>query len=241
MSMGRFGRYLVLARWAGGGMADIYVARQRGAEGFDKLVALKLMRPDVAEEAEFREMFFSEARTSALLSHPGIVQTFDAGEIQGRIYMVMELVNGEPLNRLLRVIRDTGPLTVPLAVQIVREVAIVLDYAHTLRDLQGRPLELVHRDVSPSNIMLSHEGNVKLLDFGVAKVANRAQSTRAGVLKGKTSYMARSMTTTTPRRRTWTPSSRRAPRAFRARSSFPSGLTSSPAARSASSMIPCCS
>jgi serine/threonine-protein kinase len=189
-SLGRFGRYLVLARWGGGGMADVYLARQRGAEGFDKLVALKLLRSELAEEPEFREMFYSEARIAALLSHPAIVQTFDVGEIDGSVYMAMEFVNGEPLGRLIRAVRSEGGLPPPLAAEIAREVATALHHAHTVHDLEGRPLEFVHRDVSPSNIMLTHEGATKLLDFGIAKVATKALATRVGVIKGKAAYMS---------------------------------------------------
>jgi len=190
LQLGRFGRYVVLARWGGGGMADIYVARQRGVEGFEKLVALKLLRADLAEDPDFRRMFFAEVRTSALLSHAGIVHTYDAGEIDGHVYMTMEFVNGEPLHRVFRAAREARTWQTPMSTGVIREVAAALHYAHTLTDLEGRPLKLVHRDISPSNVMITHEGTTKLLDFGIAKVAARDQTTQAGVIKGKVAYMA---------------------------------------------------
>jgi serine/threonine-protein kinase len=183
--------YRILGRWAAGGMADLYLARQRAGAGFDKVVALKLIREGMSADDDLREMFLAEARIAALLSHPGIVQTFDAGEIAGRAYMAMEFIDGEPLNRFHRaVIRRRGSLAAPLAVCIARDVAAALDYAHHLRDLAGKPLGLVHRDVSPANIMLSFGGTVKLLDFGVAKVETPGQQTHAGVIKGKLGYIA---------------------------------------------------
>ncbi len=190
LQLGRFGRYVVLARWGGGGMADIYVARQRGVEGFEKLVALKLLRADLAEDPDFRRMFFAEVRTSALLSHAGIVHTYDAGEIDGHVYMTMEFVNGEPLHRVFRAANEARTWQTPMSTGVIREVASALHYAHTLTDLEGRPLKIVHRDISPSNVMITHEGTTKLLDFGIAKVAARDHATQAGVIKGKVAYMA---------------------------------------------------
>ena len=187
-----FGRYNVLCRWATGGMAEIFVARQTGAHGFDKLVALKLLRDELSNEPGFREMFFAEARTSALLSHPNIVQTFDVGENDGLVYMAMEFVNGESLSRVTRSIAGDEGDRVPrsLAVAVCREVANALHYAHTLTNLEGAPLHLVHRDVSPSNIMLTHDGTVKLLDFGIAKVSTAQVQTKAGTVKGKFAYLS---------------------------------------------------
>jgi serine/threonine-protein kinase len=182
-------RFRLLAKWGSGGMADVYVARQIGAGGFDKIVALKFLR-EQGDSPAIREMFLDEVRTAALLNHPGIVQTFDAGELDDRLYMAMEFVNGETLGRFRRaVVRGGGAFSTPLALAIARDLANALEYAHTLTDLDGVPLELVHRDVSPSNVLVSFDGMVKLLDFGVAKVATKLQMTGAGVIKGKFSYM----------------------------------------------------
>lgn len=184
-------RYQVLLRWASGGMADIYVARQLGTAGFGKLVALKVMRPELAQSEDFREMFLGEARTAALLSHPGIVQTFDAAELTGRLYMALEFVRGETLARMAEDIRRRGGgFPVPLALEIARQVATALHYAHTARDLSGVPLSLVHRDISPSNVMLTTDGGVKLIDFGIAKVRSVAPTTQSGVIKGKFAFMS---------------------------------------------------
>src|SRR4051812_44246553 len=143
-------------------MADIYVARQRGAGGFDKLVALKFLR-DNGEGEGFRNMFLDELKTAALLNHPSIVQTFDAGELDDRLYMAMEFVNGETLSRFHRnVTRRTKQFPIELAVSIARDLANALQYAHTLTSIEGEALRLVHRDVSPSNVLLSFEGAVKL-------------------------------------------------------------------------------
>ena len=182
-------RYRLLAKWGSGGMADVYVARQIGAGGFDKIVALKFLR-DQGDSPAVREMFLDEVCTAALLNHPCIVQTFDAGELDDRLYMAMEFVNGETLGRFRRaVVRTDGTFSTPLALAIARDLANALEYAHTLTNLDGVPLELVHRDVSPSNVLVSFDGMVKLLDFGVAKVATKLQMTGAGVIKGKFSYM----------------------------------------------------
>jgi serine/threonine protein kinase len=182
-------RYRLLAKWATGGMADVYLARQQGA-GFDKLVALKFLR-DAGDSSTFREMFLEEVRTTALLNHPNIVQTFDAGEISGRLFMAMEFVHGETLGKFARMVsRAGGSFPVELAVAITRDLAGALDYAHSLKNLAGTPMELVHRDVSPSNILVSFDGMVKLLDFGVAKVATKLQATSTGMIKGKFSYMS---------------------------------------------------
>jgi hypothetical protein len=184
-------RYRVLAKWASGGMADVYLARQRGAGGFDKLVALKFLRAVGDEADSFYQMFLDEARTAALLNHPCIVQTFDVGAIDERPYMTMEFVHGETLGRFARSVRRArGRFPVDLAAHLTRELASALQYAHTLRNIDGEPLHLVHRDVSPSNALVSFEGAVKLLDFGIARVATQTHTTRAGVLKGKFSYMS---------------------------------------------------
>ncbi|MFN0250923.1 MAG: protein kinase domain-containing protein [Kofleriaceae bacterium] len=187
---GTSSRYNVLAKWASGGMADIYVARQQGAGGFDKLVALKVLR-DHGDATDFREMFLDEVTTAALLNHPAIVQTFDAGEIDDRLYMAMEFINGETLGRFHRsVVRREKSFHVELAIYVVREIASALAYAHELTTINGQPLQLVHRDVSPSNVLLSFEGTVKLLDFGIARVATKLHPTKAGYIKGKFAYMS---------------------------------------------------
>ncbi|MBA3460357.1 MAG: serine/threonine protein kinase, partial [Deltaproteobacteria bacterium] len=183
-------RYRVLAKWGSGGMADVYVARQGGAGGFDKLVALKFLR-DAGDAVGSRDMFMQELETAALLNHPSIVQTFDAGEIDGRMYMAMEFINGETLSRFHRAVTKRTEIFAPeLAIHITRELANALDYAHSLTTLEGEPLGLVHRDISPSNVLLSVDGGVKLLDFGIARVTTKLRATEIGVIKGKFAYMS---------------------------------------------------
>ncbi len=180
----------MLAKWGSGGMADVYVARQGGVGGFDKLVALKFLR-DHGDDVGARDMFKQELMTAALLNHPSIVQTFDAGEIDGRMYMAMEFVHGETLSRFHReVTRLTEKFPVELALYLAREVAAALDYAHTLNTIDGEPLGLVHRDISPSNVLVSFDGGVKLLDFGIARVATKLRATQNGVIMGKFAYMS---------------------------------------------------
>ncbi|CAN5715557.1 hypothetical protein BH11MYX3_BH11MYX3_33690 [soil metagenome] len=180
----------MLAKWGSGGMADVYVARQGGAGGFDKLVALKFLR-DHGDDVGARDMFKQELMTAALLNHPSIVQTFDAGEIDGRMYMAMEFVHGETLSRFHReVTRLTETFPTELALFLAREVASALDYAHTLTTIDGEALGLVHRDISPSNVLVSFDGGVKLLDFGIARVTTKLRSTQNGVIMGKFAYMS---------------------------------------------------
>lgn len=182
-------RYQTLARWASGGMADVFLAKMIGGGGFNKVLALKVLREENQDPTDVRQMFLDEAKTTALLSHPNIVQTFDAGEINGRMYMAMEFVHGETLGSLARRVWHRELFPIPLAVEITRVVAEALHHAHTLTDLEGRPLTLIHRDISPQNIMLTYQGVVKLLDFGIAKVANAASRTKVGIIKGKLQYM----------------------------------------------------
>lgn len=189
-------RFEVLGRWASGGMADVYVARQRGATGFDKVVALKVLREHLAHDPKFRAMFLAEVQTAALLDHPSIVQTFDAGILNERLYMAMEFVNGVTLGRFARAMHRDKGFPIPLAVSIAAQAAEALHYAHTLKDLSGVKLDLVHRDVSPSNLLISFQGRLKLLDFGIAKFSTKEQATRVGDLKGKLTYMSPEQATT---------------------------------------------
>lgn len=192
-----FGRYQLEESIGSGGMAQVFRARSIGIEGFEKTVVIKCILPGLAREREFVEMFISEAKLAVSLTHPNIVQVFDLGkelddEGQETIFIAMELVDGADLAELLkrRIERHRRAFPPALAAYIVAEVAKALDYAHRRRDAQGRPLGLVHRDVSPQNILISHEGDVKLTDFGIAKVRIARKHTEIGVLKGKYGYMS---------------------------------------------------
>ena len=185
------GRYRFIGEIGRGGMANVYLAATRGAiGGFQKLMVIKLLRADLAEEQEFRQMFLAEARLAARLSHPNVVQTYDVGEDAGRYYLAMEFVDGQTLDAVRRA--PDAPTFFPprTQLQVLVHVLAGLHYAHELKDYDGKPLNVVHRDVTPSNILLGYDGRVKLVDFGVAKALDSGTQTRAGVVKGKTGYMA---------------------------------------------------
>jgi tRNA A-37 threonylcarbamoyl transferase component Bud32 len=185
----RLGRYCVVRRIGSGGMAELYLGRLDGPDGFCKPVALKLMHPHLSDDKHFAQMFLKEARIAAALAHPAIVQVLDVGEFGGEYFMALEYVHGKDLRRLLADLKGS-PMPRGAALRVVLEVGRALHYAHRLRDPGGRPLGIVHRDVSPSNVLLSYQGLVKLADFGVAKIAERSNATVSGALKGKLGYMS---------------------------------------------------
>src|SRR5215468_770915 len=186
-----FGRYELLKRLAGGGMGEVYLARNRGIDGFSKLLVIKTLLPHLGEDEEFITMFKDEARVTAQLIHPNICQVFEFDQVSGVYYMSMEYLRGEDLRRLWKACEHKGtPLRVPLICRIIADAASGLDFAHGLRDAKGEPYNIVHRDISPQNILVTFEGGVKIIDFGVAKAAGRAQHTQTGALKGKYSYMS---------------------------------------------------
>ncbi len=185
------GKYEIMRRLAVGGMAEIYLARITGAAGFEKLVVLKRILPNVAEDPTFVSMFLDEARLAATLRHSNIADVYDVGEADGTYFFTMEYVHGQDVRVIRHDARKRGervPLAVALA--IVHGAASALDYAHEKRGPDGKPLDLVHRDVSASNIMVSYDGAVKLLDFGIARAASSSHKTQTGTLKGKVPYMS---------------------------------------------------
>ncbi|EAU68369.1 serine/threonine-protein kinase Pkn6 [Stigmatella aurantiaca DW4/3-1] len=170
-------------------MGQVFLARERG--GVERLVVLKLILPHLAEDDEFLTMFLEEARLVGRLRHPNLVTILELSEIEGRHCLAMEFVQGDDLRRLDKQARLKGQLLPPgVVLRIVSEAAAGLDYAHQARDAQGQPLKLVHRDVSPQNILVGFDGGVKIIDFGVAKAAGSSQQTATGVLKGKYPYMS---------------------------------------------------
>ena len=183
------GRYSLIRRLAVGGMAELYVARQAGIEGFEKIVALKRVLPHLADNTEFVQMFLSEARIAAALDHPNIVHVTDIGEEDGEYFFAMEYVHGANLLEVLRR-TDAVPLSRACALTIVTGVAAGLHHAHEQLGPDGRPLGLVHRDVSPSNVMIAYTGAVKLTDFGIVRAAARTSVTAEGHTKGKAGYMS---------------------------------------------------
>jgi serine/threonine protein kinase len=187
----KFGKYLLLERVAVGGMAEVFVAKAFGVEGFERLLAIKKILPTMGEDAEFISMFVDEARIAVQLSHANIVQVLELGKHDEHLYIAMEYIPGRDLRQLIERFRKRHlPMPIPQACRIVAEVCEALDYAHRKRDTSGRPLGIVHRDVSPQNVLVSYDGEVKLIDFGIAKAESRLQRTQAGILKGKFSYMS---------------------------------------------------
>jgi serine/threonine protein kinase len=187
----RYGRYFLVERIAVGGMAEVYRAVTHGVEGFRRTFVVKRILAEKATNPTFVRMFCDEARISALLHHPNIVQVYDFGHVNGSYFLAMEYLPGKDLSSLMRVLRAAKASVPPcLAAYVAREVAAGLHYAHTLRAPSGQPLGIVHRDVTPSNIMLLYAGGVKVLDFGIAKASSAVQAAETEGVKGKFGYLS---------------------------------------------------
>lgn len=186
ITLGRYDLFMEIAR---GGMAAVYLGRQRGAVGFSRTVAIKRLHPHFAHDPEFVAMFLDEARLAARIRHPNVASTLDVGTLAGELFLVMELVVGASLSALAR--EGAEPPSVHVAAAILLDVLHGLDAAHHARSESGEPLHIVHRDISPQNVLVGVDGSARLLDFGIAKAANRLNdSTDEGTLKGKLPYMA---------------------------------------------------
>ncbi len=188
--LGKFAGYDVLGRLALGGMAEILLARHANTEGDHRYLVVKRILPHFEQDNDFVQMFLDEAKIGMQLKHPNICQFHQFGADEGSHFIVMEWINGMPLGRLIRKARPTGGVGLPIALRIGIDVARALHYAHIANDEHGEPFNIIHRDVSPHNIMIAYNGAVKLLDFGIAKADHRAHKTQAGVVKGKFAYMA---------------------------------------------------
>jgi serine/threonine protein kinase len=186
----RIGRYTIVRRLASGGMAELYLARVEGLRGFEKLVALKLVLPHLADDPEFVSMFLDEARLAATLDHPNVVHVIDVGRFGRDHFFAMEYVHGEDLRSVVRRAEAQGGVPLGCALAIVSGVAAGLHHAHERRGPDGLTLGLVHRDVSPSNVIVTYDGAVKVVDFGIARVGAQSKATRLGVVKGKAGYMS---------------------------------------------------
>ncbi len=192
----RFGDYMLLRRLASGGMAELFLALKRtdGEADFEKPVVIKRILPSLGRDPTFIGMLRHEARIAATLSHPNIVQIFDAGRANGQFFIVMEHIDGADLRAVIRRMKKRGVLEFPIenAIAIAIGACAGLTYAHEKRDLHGAPLDIVHRDISPQNIMLTFAGDVKIVDFGIAKskAARSSEETKSGKLKGKVPYMS---------------------------------------------------
>jgi tetratricopeptide (TPR) repeat protein len=187
----RFGEYVLLQKIAQGGMAELFLAKRRGVEGFEKTVAIKRILPELSWNRDFVSMFINEAKIAARLSHPNIVQIFDFGKIDSYYFIAMEYVHGENLRAILqRAEQKKIPLSADIAALIAARACAGLEHAHRKSDESGKPLRIIHRDVSPQNVLVSYDGDVKVVDFGIAKaVAENPEVTR-GVLKGKLAYLS---------------------------------------------------
>ncbi|HVY48161.1 MAG TPA: serine/threonine-protein kinase, partial [Minicystis sp.] len=185
-----FGRYEILRPIASGGMATVYLGRALGLGGFQRLIAVKVMHPHYAAEADFVSMFLDEARLAASIRHPNVVATLDVESGPEGLYIVMEYVEGPPLNALIKAARQKGGrLPVPIALRVVLDTLAGLHAAHELTAPDGQPLRLVHRDVSPHNVLVGVDGISRITDFGVARAESRLVSTRDATVKGKVPYM----------------------------------------------------
>ncbi len=187
----KLGPYELLQRIATGGMAEVYLARRGGPYGFQKIVAVKRILPQLSRDSDFVAMFIDEARVAARLGHPNIVQVFDFGEEEDEMYMAMEYVDGTTGARLIRAAAaQDEPIPLDVSMQVVLAVARALEHAHAAKDEEGKPLHLVHRDVSPGNVLIDRSGAVKLTDFGIVRAEEVERRTEAGQLKGKLGYMS---------------------------------------------------
>jgi serine/threonine protein kinase len=186
-----FGRYRLLSLIGKGGMGEIYLALGPGVAGVEKRLAIKKLLPALAEDPGFVARFLDEARLVVDLSHGNIVPVFEAGQVGRDYFLAMEYVEGWNLRELGEAAAASGkPLPLPMALYIAMEVSRGLDYAHRKQGPDGRPLGIIHRDVSPQNILVSRDGDVKIVDFGIAKAAGKTQRTHTGSLLGKFAYMS---------------------------------------------------
>jgi len=187
----QFGKYRLIAHLATGGMAEIYLASQTALAGFEKLIVIKRILPNLSREQRFVEMFLDEARIAATLNHPNVVQIFDLGRISGQYFIAMEYLPGESLSTIIRACRRRK-IRIPseLAAGMILQAAEGLHHAHTQTARDGTPLGIVHRDVSPQNVFVLYDGGVKVVDFGIAKAELRSTKTQTGTLKGKYAYMS---------------------------------------------------
>ena len=191
MTRERVGNFEILRHLARGGMADVFLARVKGLQGFEKLCVLKRMLPELTASEEHVQMFLDEARIAGALHHANIVQVYDIGVEDGKYFLAMEYLHGCDVSKLVGRLSASGA-SMPLeqVVHVVASICAGLHHAHECKDPHGVPLGIVHRDISPQNVFVTFDGHVKLMDFGIAMASKRSTRTRSGVLKGKLGYMA---------------------------------------------------
>ncbi|MFT3927595.1 MAG: protein kinase [Myxococcales bacterium] len=194
-----FGKYLLLQRVSVGGMAEVFKALPTGSSRIDQIVAIKRILPNIAEDSEFIGMFIDEARIAGQLTHPNICRIYELGRVRGDHYIAMQFLWGRDLLKVMNRLKKLGEVVPPPAASfIAAKACAALHYAHTKCDASGEPLNIIHRDVSPQNIIVGYSGQVKLIDFGVARAASQSQKTQAGILKGKFGYMSPEMIRSLP-------------------------------------------
>ena len=187
----RFGKYILLEKLATGGMAQLYKAKITGIQGFEKLIAIKMILPHLAKEKELVVSFIDEAKLAALLNHQNIVQIYDFGSMEESFFISMEYLFGNDLRAIwVRAREKNLPINLEYALYVMSRVCAGLGYAHELKDFQGNSLNIIHRDISPQNIFVTYQGDVKILDFGIAKAASQSSVTQCGMIKGKVAYMS---------------------------------------------------
>ncbi len=187
----QFGKFLLVEQIAVGGMAEIFKGVARTAEGEEQVLAIKRILPQYSSDDEFIHLLIDEAKLMVLLNHPNVVPIVEFGRVENAYYIAMDHVEGTTLKGLFRKVRSRKELfTIDMALHIVREIGSGLAYAHRKTDAKGKSMEIVHRDISPANILLSYEGEVKIADFGISKAANQSHRTQVGVIRGKTGYMS---------------------------------------------------
>ena len=187
----RVGKYEILTRLSVGGMAELFLAYTSGPGGFRKFVAVKQILPDVKKDPAFVKMFLDEARITAALSHANVAQVFDLGQEDGELYLAMEFISGQNLERVVKVAgKQEKSIPLGLAARVVRDTCLGLHCAHNFVDPSGKPFPIIHRDVSPKNVMITYAGDVKVIDFGIAKAKGRLNRTQVGIVKGTSGYMS---------------------------------------------------
>ncbi len=191
MNPTRFGKYLLIDQISRGGMAEVYLGKAIGAHGFERVVALKRILPLIAEDPDFQTMFIDEAKISSSLTHANIGQVYEFGQIGATYFLTMEYISGKDIRRIrTRLAERKRHMAVPMALYITAQLCEALDHAHRLTNLDGESMQIVHRDISPPNVVVSYQGAVKLIDFGIARARSRITRTRTGKLKGKFAYMS---------------------------------------------------
>jgi serine/threonine-protein kinase len=186
----QIGPYQILAKIGEGGMGTVYLTKMDGPSGFNKLAVVKELRADLVGSKDFAEMFLNEARLAARLTHPNVVHTYEANDHQGRLYLAMEYLDGQPWSRVRELLWKNGSLPFPLHVRVLIETLAGLHYAHELRDYDGTSLQVVHCDMSPHNVFVTYDGQVKVVDFGVARAVTADRRPEKGILVGKLAYIA---------------------------------------------------